>query len=110
MRRILLDQNVPRPLGIQLRDRFALEVFTAYDMGWSRTKDADLLAAAERAHFDVFITCDQSIPYQQNLSGRSLATIVLPTNRWQVVEERLLIVATAIVTAQKGSLKELGPW
>ena len=110
MPRILLDQNVPGSLGRLLSDRFSHEVLTAYDMGWSRTKDADLLAAAERANFSVFITCDQGIPYQQNLARRSIATIVLPTNRWQIVARYVSAVAVAIDAAVPGSCEELGPW
>ena len=48
-------------------------------MGWTGTKNGELLRRAE-AEFDVFVTADQQLRFQQNLSGRALAIIVLPTN------------------------------
>jgi predicted nuclease of predicted toxin-antitoxin system len=67
MPRILLDQNLPRGLRDILPDH---SVETAYNMGWGRLENGDLLTAAEDAGFAIMITADQNIRYQQNLSGR----------------------------------------
>ena len=56
-------------------------VSTTYEMGWDRLGNGDLLNAAE-ASFDAFITTDQNLRHQQNMSGRQLAILVLPTTSW----------------------------
>jgi hypothetical protein len=55
-------------------------------MGWSRLANGELLQAAEQDGFDVFITGDKNLSYQQNLKGRKLSIVILPvTNRPQLV-------------------------
>jgi len=76
--RILFDQGTPVPLRALLSGH---SVSTAYEMGWSELANGDLLAAAE-ADFDALITSDQNLRYQQNLTGRRLAILVLPTTSW----------------------------
>lgn len=83
--RILFDQGTPAPMRHSLT---AHTVSTAYEMGWSALANGDLLDAAE-AHFDVFVTTDQSLRYQQNLSGRQLAILVLPYASWPKLQRRL---------------------
>ena len=74
--RIFFDNCVPRPLRDHLP---GYEVVTARSLGWERLENGDLIAAAE-AQFAVMITSDQNLRYQQNLTGRRLAIIGLPTN------------------------------
>lgn len=77
--RILFDQGTPVPL----RDALAGHtVSTAYEMGWSTLDNGALLTEAETAQFDIFITTDQNLRYQQNVQGRRVAILVLPTTRW----------------------------
>jgi len=76
--RILFDQGTPAPLRHELVGH---NVSTADEMGWDRLGNGDLLNAAE-VSFDAFITTDQNLRYQQNLSGRQLAVLVLPTTSW----------------------------
>ena len=76
--RILFDQGTPAPLRQLLRGH---NVSTAYEMGWSELANGDLLAAAE-ADFDALVTTDQNLRYQQDLAGRRLAILVLPTTSW----------------------------
>jgi hypothetical protein len=81
--KVLFDVNVPRRLrGLLLDD----EVSTAQEEGWATLENGELLRAAEQAGFDVMITADQNIAYQQNLSLRNIAIIVLPTNDWSVLK------------------------
>jgi len=71
--RILLDESLPRRLGEALASH---SVTTVVEAGWSGVKNGKLLAlAAER--FDVFVTADQNLQYQQNLSALPLAVLVL---------------------------------
>lgn len=74
---------------------------------WHQLKNGDLLTAAEDAAFDVFITSDKSIRYQQNLTNRKLAIVVLSQGRWRLVRQRLGAVAAAVDAATPGSYTEV---
>jgi predicted nuclease of predicted toxin-antitoxin system len=76
--RILLDQGTPVPLRRALAGH---TVETVREKGWDRMGNGTLLAAAE-ADFDILTTTDQNMRYQQNLRGRRLAILVLPTTNW----------------------------
>ena len=82
--RILFDKNVP--YGMR---RFLLNhnVRTAAELGWGRLVNGELLNAAEENGFDCMVTCDQSISFQQNLTGRPLALVVLSTNDIDLLEK-----------------------
>ncbi len=73
--RLLLDESVPAKLRRYLPDH---DVRSAVDMGWSGVKNGQLLALAGQ-HFDVLITVDKNMPFQQNLSTLPVALIVLDT-------------------------------
>jgi hypothetical protein len=83
--KILFDQGTPVPLAAILVGH---EVKTAYELGWARLKNGELLSAAE-GKFDLLITTDRNIRYQQNLTGRSLAVLVLPTTSWPRLQAML---------------------
>ena len=70
-------------------------------------KNGDLLQAAEDAAFDVMVTSDKSIKYQQNLTGRKLALVVLSQGRWRLVRQRLDAIAAAVYAATPGSYTEV---
>lgn len=101
--RILFDQGTPVPLRASLQGH---EVRTAFEMGWSELDNGQLLAAAETA-FDVLITTDQDLRYQQNLAGRRLAIVVLPTTSWPRIREHFAEVATALSTLRPGDYREV---
>jgi hypothetical protein len=82
-------------------------VSTAYEMGWSNLRNGDLLAAAE-AGFDLFITTDQNLRYQQNLTGRRLAILVLPTTSWPKIRANLVVVVSAVNDMKPGGYLEVG--
>lgn len=71
--KVLLDECVPRKLGRELPEH---EVFTVTDRGWSGIKNGKLLSLAE-AEFEVFLTVDQNLKYQQNLKAFNLGIILL---------------------------------
>jgi hypothetical protein len=77
--RILFDQGTPAPLRQYLADHF---VATAFEMGWAELDNGSLLLRAE-AQFDALVTTDQNLRYQQNLTNRNLAIVVLPFASWR---------------------------
>ena len=75
-------------------------------MGWSELENGKLLAAAEVA-FDVLVTTDQNIRYQQNLSARSLAVLVLMTTSWPRIRSHVNSVSLALDQLKSGEYREL---
>ena len=75
-------------------------------MGWATLSNGDLLAAAEKS-FDIFITTDQNLRYQQNLAGRRLAILVLPTTSWPEIQKHTNKVADAVTALKPGDFIEL---
>ncbi|MGE5343055.1 MAG: DUF5615 family PIN-like protein [Candidatus Omnitrophota bacterium] len=71
--RILLDECLPKKLK---RDFKNYEIKTVPEMGWAGKKNGELLGLAEN-HFDIFITTDQNLQYQQNLKNRRITVFVL---------------------------------
>ena len=77
--RILFDQGTPVPLRSHLTGHV---VETAFNRGWYRLENGELLQAAEDADFALLITTDQNLQYQQNLATRRIAVLVLMTTSW----------------------------
>jgi len=96
--KILFDQGTPAPLRGALA---AHEVTTAYEMGWGELENGALLYAVAGT-FDVFITTDQSLPFQQNLKGRTFAILVLPTTSWPRLKSHLGQIAAAVEELRPG--------
>jgi hypothetical protein len=71
--RVLFDQGIPLPLRWFLSSH---TVTTVYEKGWSRTPNGDLLRLADQEMFEVFLTTDQRLRYQQNLTNRRIAIVV----------------------------------
>ena len=94
---------MPQPLRRRLAE---FEISTAQEMGWGRVKNGDLLKLAEDK-FDVFLTSDQQLKYQQNLKGRKLAILVLSTNRWPQVKARTQEIIAAVLALKPGDYVEL---
>jgi len=69
--------------------------------------NGDLLSAAERAGFDIMLTADRRIRYQQNLAGRRLALIVLSSPAWPVVKDHIPAIKAAVDAAIPGSYQEV---
>jgi hypothetical protein len=88
--RVLLDECVPHPLCEILIGHHCTSV---KDQGWGGIKNGELLRLAE-GRFDVFITADQNIRYQQNLSGRQIAIVELSTNDLR----RILAVSSLLIS------------
>ena len=73
-------------------------------IGWGRIKNGELLSACEKAGFDVLITCDKSIRYQQNFTDRKIALVALSSNHWPTMIRVAPRIATAVDFAQRGQV------
>lgn len=102
--KILLDQGAPVPLRRYLTDH---EVETAFERGWSSVENGDLLDAAEQEGFDILITTDQNLKYQQNLTSRSISIIVLTSANWRLIQKKATQVQEACRSASRGSYIEV---
>jgi len=99
--RIVFDKNVP--VGVR---RFLPkhEVHTFVEMQWHpQLENGELLKAAEAAGFDVMVTSDQNMLYQQNLTGRKLSMVVLGSNVWPIVRDHGTAIAGGVDAATPGS-------
>jgi hypothetical protein len=103
--KIILDESTPQKLRLLIDSRHT--AVTTWFQGWSGLKNGALLTAAEEAGFDLFITADQEIAYQQNLTGRKMAVLVLSTNNWSVIKEQVSKISAAIEAATPGSFVSL---
>ena len=101
---ILLDNNTPRGVARALTGHTVTE---ARERGWATLKNGELLTVAEEAGFDVLVTSDKSIRYQQNLEGRKLALVVLTVGRWGPVRRMLAEIAAAVDAATPGTYAEV---
>ncbi len=101
--RILLDQGVPAPL----RRYFSKpEVIVAAELGWSRLTNGQLLDAAEQ-EFNLLVTTDQGLRYQQNLAGRKLSILILPSTSWPKLEPNHANIMAAAESIATGAYVEL---
>jgi hypothetical protein len=89
--KILFDQGTPAPLRKVLVGHL---VSTAFEEGWSNLTNGELLAISEE-RFDLFITTDQNLRYQQNLADRQLAILVLPTTSWPEIQRHVAEIVDA---------------
>ena len=97
---ILFDQGTP----VGIRNSLSGHVVrTARQQGWSTLLNGELLSAAEQAGFDVLLTTDKNLAYQQNLSNRQIAIVALGRNRWSLIQPVLQRIADAVNDAKPGS-------
>ena len=101
---ILLDHGTSRPLRAYLPGH---TVHTAAQMGWDLLPDGTVLTMAEEAGYDLLITPDQRIRYQQNLSGRKIAILVLMKNDWSLIRPHVDDINAAIDRIQPGDYVEI---
>ena len=102
--RVLFDQGTPAPLRHLLPGH---DISTAYELGWSTLKNGALLAAAEAQGFEVLVTTDTQLKYQQNLASRSVAIVVLGTTSWPRIKAAPEGVAAAVNAAARGAYVEV---
>jgi hypothetical protein len=102
--RVLFDQGTPVPLRQALLGH---SVSTAYELGWATLKNGELLRSAEEAGFEVLVTTDTNLKYQQNLAARQIAVVVLSTTSWPRIRVVAESVSAAVNTASIGSHVEV---
>ena len=102
--KILFDQATPVPIRQYLRSHF---VRTAAQEGWSQLRNGDLLNAAEQAGFDLLLTTDRNMGYQQNLTSRKIAILVIGLQQWPQLRPHIQVVIDVVNATLPGSYKEL---
>ncbi|MGH8611661.1 MAG: hypothetical protein ACREYF_06365 [Gammaproteobacteria bacterium] len=102
--RVLFDQGTPIPLRAFLTQH---EVATAFERGWSKLTNGELIDAAEKDGFEILVTTDQSLRYQQNLTSRRIAIVVLSTTSWPRIQRVVADVVRAIDSASEATLREV---
>ena len=98
--RVLFDQGTPVPIAAYLREH---SVRTTLQEGWDTLSNGDLLRVAEEAGFEVLLTTDNNLAYQQNLKGRKIAIVVISRNRWRLVQRMIRKIAAAVNGAEPGT-------
>src|SRR5216684_7783360 len=101
--RILFDQGTPVPLKTHLVNHV---VETVYELSWANLRNGELLAAAEES-FDLLITTDQQLRYQQNLAERKLGVLVLMTTSWPRIKLYVQEIAEAVGQMSVGEYREI---
>jgi hypothetical protein len=102
---VLFDNGTPRTLA-----RFLIAhhmVTEARSRGWEELENGDLLREAEAAGFEVLVTTDKNLSYQQNLKGRKIAIVVLGLGRWSLIRHHVSEVVAAVNSATPGSFAEV---
>jgi hypothetical protein len=102
--KILFDQGAPAPLRHHLHGH---EITTAFQRGWQTLQNGELLSTAETEGFDALVTTDKSLRYQQNLTNRRLAIVVLMTTDWRLIRQHVDYIAQAFTTLAPGAYVEL---
>ena len=99
--RVMLDHCTPATIRRHLPEH---EVFTAAQMGWQTHQNGELIAAAEAAGFDTFVTSDQNIPNQVSMRNRQIAIIVLTSNHRPSVAAQADAISEAIHQTRMGQV------
>ena len=102
--KILLDHGTPAPLR---RDLHRHAVDTVKERGWDRLGNGDLLDIAESEGYELLVTTDQSMRYQQNLGHRHLSVIVLLSTTWPYSLEGTEAIRSVIEGIQPGEVREV---
>jgi hypothetical protein len=102
--RILFDHGTPAPLIPFLEGH---TVTKAKEAGWDRLVNGDLLNAAEATGFELLVTPDKNMRYQQNLQGRKIGIIVLGNAQWPVLRRYVDLVVAAVNAATPRSFVEV---
>ncbi len=102
--RVLFDNGTPRGLARYLAGHTVEE---ARHHGWEELENGDLIEAAEKAGFDVLVTTDKNIRYQQNLSDRQIALVVLERSHWPMVKLVAAAIKSTVDSASPGPYTEV---
>ena len=104
MTKILFDNGTPKPIA---RDLAGHEVSFARMIGWHELGNGELIRRAEDAGYEVLVSTDKNIRYQQNLSGRKIALVILGNAQWPLVRLHVDRIVLAVNAAAPGSYVEV---
>ena len=102
--KILFDVNMPPPLRQEFPSH---EIVTAQFQGWSELENGDLVDAAESNGFEILMTADKNLSYQQNLTGRKIGIMVLPTNKLKILKRIAPIIRAKLDSMKAGDFVEI---
>ncbi|MEI9811699.1 MAG: hypothetical protein WDO18_03075 [Acidobacteriota bacterium] len=102
--KILFDNGTPKPIARSLPGH---EVTYARQAGWHELRNGELLTIAESSGFDVFLTTDKNLRYQQNLADRRLAIVVLSNSQWPDVRLHVDRIAAVVLSVEPGAYIEI---
>jgi predicted nuclease of predicted toxin-antitoxin system len=102
--KILFDNGTPKPIARILSGH---EVTHARQIGWHELENGELIQRAEESGYEVLLSTDKSIRYQQNLTGRKIALVVLGNSQWPPVRLHLDRIAAAVNACTPGSYAEV---
>jgi hypothetical protein len=102
--KILFDNRTPKPIARPLPGH---DITYARRIGWHELENGELIQRAEAAGYDVLLSTDKNIRYQQDLSGRTLALVVLGNSQWPTVRLHLNRIAAGVSAATPGSDTEI---
>jgi hypothetical protein len=102
--RVLFDQATPVPIRQFLTGH---TVRTAAQEHWDTLQNGDLLTVAEQAGFEVFLTTDKNMRYQQSMAGRIIAVVVIGVQQWPALQPHVALVVAAVSAAAPGSFTEV---
>ena len=102
--KILFDNGTPKPIARCLTGH---EVTFARRIGWHELENGDLINQAEAAGFEVLVSTDKNIRYQQNLTGRKIALVILGNQQWPLVKLHLDEIAAVVNAATQGGFAEV---
>ncbi len=103
--KILFDHNLPHKLRSSLGASSRHEIVTTSFLGWGHLKNGELMRAAEESSFDVLVTGDRTLVHEQNLVGRRMAIVVLSTNNWPILRDRVGRILEALEAAHPGTFQ-----
>jgi hypothetical protein len=101
---VLFDQGTPVPLRRYLPGH---SVDTAYERGWSQLANGDLLTCAEQDGYEVLVTTDRNLRYQQNLTERQIAIVVLLSTSWPRIQPQTDRIRAVVDGMQPGGYEEV---
>ena len=102
--KILFDNCTPNPIARSLSGH---EVTFARQIGWHELKNGELIQRAEDAGFELILSTDRNIKYQQNLAGRKIAILVLGQQNWNLLRPHIQFVVDAVNAAIPGGYAEV---
>jgi hypothetical protein len=105
VKKVILDENLPQPLRHHLKE---FDVVTVQYQGWSGIQNGELIALID-GKFDVILTADQNLRYQQNLKNRVIAIVELPFIRRKEMAKYVDQIRNAIISSKVGDYIQIQP-